>query len=1020
MSGKARSTIGSVLTIAGSILTAVPGFQAAGAVLIVAGGALSYDGAKRQQKEAERRARAAGRSEAIRGNVRSTHAHHLLLFGKTRVGGIVLDQGTSAGAEWLNQNHHLRVAHSLCHAGGSAGIGDFWIDDTRVPFSAISGDPYTGMRDVNLTTYGLGIINLHHWKGAATQGNDADFPGGGGAATAYCRGMASTHFKLIRPDDDEKLRNVYKYGSPTLSVEDLGILCYDPRLDSTMGGSGAHRTNDETTWTSSDQNPALWTVTYLLMKQSDGGLGQYSVLGNDAEFLASVAAAANRCDELMSTPSGNKTVFSGGGIALSTADDGYVNLQKLLDCMGPLARLVPVDGGVSYRLYASGYRTPTFTIDQTWLAGGYSMSTRGRAEPLYNAVRVNYDDAALDYKTIEAPPYTSSTYEAEDGEERRWHDLTLPGVTDGHRAQYIAQIFHKKSRYQATLEVTLNLKAMDLELYENGAIVLPGLEAAADKVWKLAYLKDRGNVYDAVFEEDHSSIYTVETFLTPVTPGGTTVGFQTPGVPGSPTAAAVENGTRLAWTNPRFTYEVIEIHRSDTSGGVFTKIAEVPVGVAEYTDRLETGAAKYYKLRARSRLYVFSAFTAELNPTTTPAAPTSPVAESYPAGIHLTWTKPASDLAYEVTEIHRATSSGGTFNKVAEAPTGADSYIDRRVDGLTYYYKLRVRNRLGIVSAFTSEVSAAAGTLDVLADGAVYGRTKLTALTAGEVDLSKAGVIGRTLGNIADDATYGRTKLTALTSGEVDLSKAGVLNRSADHITESGSRKWAAESGADVTAGKSIDVLDDVKTTAQFFTYARVIDTPGSGTVTIPTGARILIARAWGPGGGGGRGSLEGSNIGGGGGGAAAKKTVRIRDSDWGQTISYNVGTGGLGRTGGGGNGLAGDATTVTASGLSFALGLSAGSGQGGTTAAGGAGGTAAGGDTNTSGFGGIFSASSEGGDSATLDGVFGEGGFEDASGSVGDQPQLPTDPGGGGAGNGAGDGQNGENGMVSFTWSGG
>lgn len=721
MSGKTRSTLGSILTIAGSILSFVPGFQVVGGVLLAAGGALSYDGAKRQQKEAERRARAGRRSEAIRGNVRGTHEHHLLVFGKTRIGGIVLDQGTSAGADWDNQNHHIRIAHSLCHAGGCAGIGDFWIDDTRVLFSAISGDPYTGMRDVNLATHGLGIINLHHWKGAATQGNDADFPGGGGGATAYCRGMQSTHFKLIRPNDDEKLRSVYKYGSPTLSVEDKGILCYDPRLDSTMGGSGAHRTNDETTWTSEDLNPALWVVTYILMKASDGGLNGYSVLGNDKEFLTSVAAAANRCDELMSTPSGNKTVFSGGGIVLSTEDDGFVNLQKLIDCMGPMARLVPVDGGSSYRLYASAYRAPTFTIDQSWLAGGYSMSTRGRLEPAYNAVRANYDDAALHYKTIEAPPYTSSAYEAEDGGVRRWHDLTLPGVTDGHRCQYWQQMFHKKSRYQATVDVTLNLKALDLELYENGTIELPGLNLEG-RVWKLAYLKDMGTKYQAVLEEDHSSIYTVETFLTPVTSGATTAGFQAPAVPSGPSAAAVENGTKLTWTSPRLaTYEVIEIHRSDTSGGAFTKIAEVPVGISEYTDRLETGAAKYYKLRARTRLYVFSAFTAELNPTTTPAAPTSPLAESYASGVRLSWTKPASDLAYEVTEIHRATSSGGSFNKVGEVPSGGDSYIDRRPDTITYYYKMRTRNRLGIVSSFTSEVNAAAGLLTRAGSGEQLG-----------------------------------------------------------------------------------------------------------------------------------------------------------------------------------------------------------------------------------------------------------------------------------------------------------
>lgn len=310
--------------------------------------------------------------------------------------------------------------------------------------------------------------------------------------------------------------------------------------------------------------------------------------------------------------------------------------------------------------------------------------------------------------------------------------------------------------------------------------------------------------------------------------------------------------------------------------------------------------------------------------------------------------------------------------------------------------------------------------LDGVPDGTTYKLVKATALTSGEVDLAKAGVIGRNLGNISDDATYGRTKLTGLTSGEVDLSKSGVLNKSADNISESGSRKWAGESGADVTSGKSVNVLTDVKSVAQFFTYTQTITATGSSTITIPTGAKLLVIRAWGAGGGGASVALEASSAGGGGGGAGVKKTVQIKTTDHGQTISYTVGTGGTGRTTTAGDGTAGTATTVTSSGLSFTnLNISAGGGAGGTTAAGGAGGTASGGDTNTSGSGGIFSATSEGGWSAFIDSIGGIGGYEDSSGSPGEQPLSPEQPGGGGAGNGAGDGQNGADGMVTFTWSG-
>lgn len=80
--------------------------------------------------------------------------------------------------------------------------------------------------------------------------------------------------------------------------------------------------------------------------------------------------------------------------------------------------------------------------------------------------------------------------------------------------------------------------------------------------------------------------------------------------------------------------------------------------------------------------------------------------------------------------------------------------------------------------------------LDQLGDGSTYGRVKLTALTSGEIDFSKAGVINKSCDNLIDGATYGKVKLTALTSGQIDLSKAGVTGKSTDNITEGSTNKY--------------------------------------------------------------------------------------------------------------------------------------------------------------------------------------------------------------------------------------
>ncbi|HEX6025719.1 MAG TPA: hypothetical protein VFZ00_27250 [Solirubrobacter sp.] len=64
-------------------------------------------------------------------------------------------------------------------------------------------------------------------------------------------------------------------------------------------------------------------------------------------------------------------------------------------------------------------------------------------------------------------------------------------------------------------------------------------------------------------------------------------------------------------------------------------------------------------------------------------------------------------------------------------------------------------------------------TLDANIDGLLYGRPKLTALTGGEVDLSKAGVINRHLGNIADGGGFNRVAAADMSGNRVAILHVG-------------------------------------------------------------------------------------------------------------------------------------------------------------------------------------------------------------------------------------------------------
>jgi hypothetical protein len=83
--------------------------------------------------------------------------------------------------------------------------------------------------------------------------------------------------------------DAFPAGLPAVSAVMRGAKVYDPRLDTTAGGSGPQRANDSTTWAWSE-NPAL-LIRHYALHQLGGRLPAGSV--NDVQ----VAVAANVCDE---------------------------------------------------------------------------------------------------------------------------------------------------------------------------------------------------------------------------------------------------------------------------------------------------------------------------------------------------------------------------------------------------------------------------------------------------------------------------------------------------------------------------------------------------------------------------------------------------------------------------------------------------------------------------------------------------------------------------------------------------
>lgn len=124
------------------------------------------------------------------------------------------------------------------------------------------------------------------------------------------------------------------------------------------------------------------------------------------------------------------------------------------------------------------------------------------------------------------------------------------------------------------------------------------------------------------------------------------------------------------------------------------------------------------------------------------------------------------------------------------------------------------------------------GDYDLTADDSATGTLKLTftGLTVGDTINLEAWQLEPVQGNTSLPSPYiitspPRTWAQVVDNGTkpednatlgADLA-SNVTNKSADYIAESTARKWAAESGAEKTTGKSLDILADGST------YARIV-----------------------------------------------------------------------------------------------------------------------------------------------------------------------------------------------------
>ncbi len=242
---------------------------------------------------------------------------------------------------------------------------------------------------------------------------------------------------------------------PTVRFELDGIPLYDPRFDSSVGGSGSQRWSNPTSWTRST-NPAV--MIYNILRGIRLPTGE--VWGGDvpADDLPrdNWFAAMNACD----APIGPRPSFVAGLEVKLEMEPAEVIDELAKTCLGQISEM----GGV-FRMRVGAPAAPVqfITDEDIVISAPQELDPFPGLAASANAIASEYPEPASLWTARAAPPLFNPTWEAEDGGRRLSTSLNFPACSDVSQVAQLMTAYIKDARRFRTHRLVLPPEAFLLE-----------------------------------------------------------------------------------------------------------------------------------------------------------------------------------------------------------------------------------------------------------------------------------------------------------------------------------------------------------------------------------------------------------------------------------------------------------------------------------------------------------------------------------------------------------------------------
>lgn len=484
---------------------------------------------------------------------------------------LVYGEATLAGVEVFKDSVHYVGTDNfgLHYAWMLAGhecqdVTDIWIDETFVSSGGGGmywGDPYNAIMGGKYAVTGAGYP-VKMWKHLGTDAQTADAE----LLAVYPSQWTSNHrlrgitYVVARLYAYSQSMTLWEAGPPNnVRFRVKGYKLYDPRKDSTNGGSGAHRMSDPTTWEWCANGPLA--LCHFLCFCEWGPLWDTAWIN-----WASVIIAANDCDEAVSIPGpSTQPRFATNG-ALNAGRQFYDNVQDLLASFR--GTLVP--NGQQWDLHAGVYVGPDLTLSEKDLRSGITMEAQVTLLDRFNTIKCLYIDRDNNDVENETPALTDAAYLSRDNGFEMVRQIQTKMCNNFYQAQRLALLELRLGNQQKVVTFPGNMRPLQVLADQRVNLSIAEL-SFLPKVMRIEDWEFRDwEGVNLVLREDSQSAWAdplIIDYATRTATGELIGAAKRPPAPTSATVSIDVVGNLIEWINPTTTdsFDFVRVYASDSS-----------------------------------------------------------------------------------------------------------------------------------------------------------------------------------------------------------------------------------------------------------------------------------------------------------------------------------------------------------------------------------------------------------------------------------------------------------------------